>query len=176
MTTGPTGAAPGQFAVTNTSGWVARVIQWVTHSAVNHAIICVHGTGPDAQCIEARPHGAGWVKAGAYPHAIWSDWLLTSAERSTIVNWAAGADGTPYGWLDCIAAGLDSLHKRHRWIPATVWAEKRLAKLRTMDCSQLVAMAYAAAGIQLCKGEQPYQVTPGDLYDVLLKHQGAAKP
>lgn len=173
--------APGQYAVTSTwikgGNWhdnlVSRLIQVVTASTVNHALLCHHidsfGT---AWCLEARPSGVGWVKASAYPHAIWSDEKLTPAQVRGICAWALAHKGTRYGYLDCVAAGLDSLHDRFGWVPEGDWVADKLDSVDTMDCSQYVTMAYAeGAKLKLCPDERPSQVDPGDLYD-RLKTQG----
>lgn len=162
--------APGQFAITSTGGWAARVIQWVTRSPVNHAILCVavSATGR-AYCVEAQPSGARDVMADRYPDAIWSSIALTPKQQKTICAAGKAFVGRPYGWLDCAAAGYDSLRTRWgwAWLPQWPWALRRLSSMKTMDCSQLVADAYALAGITLCEGELPCQVSPGDLLDVV---------
>lgn len=158
--------APGQFAVTHTNGWRAKAIQFVTRSDVNHALLCVYlTTDGDAQCIEARPKGAGWVKASKYPDARWSNVPLTPQQVKGITYWAKLADGTPYGWLDCAAAGIWSL--KHRWgwtwIPESKWALERLADLHTLMCSQLVADAFAYVDDPIIPDEPPCVTSPGDL-------------
>jgi hypothetical protein len=156
--------AKGQFACTSTSGWKSRVIQIVTASEVNHAIICVNDNGT---CMEAQPSGAKETHASNYPNAIWSDWNLTEEQADMIANWAIYHKGTPYGWLDCVAAGWNALHQRWKWVPESKWVYQRLMDLGTMDCSQFVSEAYAFAGITICKDELPCEVSPGDLYNVV---------
>lgn len=173
--------APAQYCVTSTwvkgGNWhdnlVSRGIQLVTASPVNHALLC-HHIDPDgtAWCLEARPSGVGWVKASAYPDAIWSAEVLTPAQVEGICAWALAHKGTKYGWLDCAAAGLDSLHDRFRWVPECDWAAEKLDSWHTMDCSQFVTMSYTfGAGLALVPDEKPSQVDPGDLYE-RLKAQG----
>lgn len=164
--------APGQFAVTSTGGWAAKVIQFVTRSPVNHAILCVQvGATGAAYCVEAQPSGARDVMARVYPDAIWSDIDLTTRQQQIICATGKSFVGRPYGWLDCVAAGVDSLRIRWgwEWLPRSRWALKRLASMKTMDCSQLVAMAYAAAGLTLVDDELPCQVSPGDLLTVVQR-------
>lgn len=169
---------PGQFAVTKTGGWGAKVIQVVTASKVNHALVCVSGTGSDATCVEAEPKGARYTTAGMYPDAIWSDFDLTDQEIEDICSWAEAHIGAKYGWLDCVAAGFDTLHKRFWWFPEFLWVAKKLEKESTMDCSQLVTMDYTNAGLALCPGMYACQVSPQNLAEALisLKSSGKTRP
>lgn len=146
---------PGDFGVTETSGFGSWVIRVVTRSKYNHAFVVV-GAG---QCIEGEPGGARYNKLANYPHAVYSSLPLTGPQRAAIVAWATAHLGTPYSWLDDLEIGLVDLFG---WAPK--WMRKRLASTSTLMCSQFVDAAYTAAGVPLFKDGRPAGgVSPGDL-------------
>lgn len=150
---------PGDFVAVRTTGWAAFLIRLGTRSPVNHVALLM----PDGRLFEAKPHGAGYVAGNYYNnlHRSWSDVDLTDEQRQKVCEWAASKDGTEYGWGDIIAISLSSLHLKFPGV------EARLHSPNTAICSQLVAEAYAAAGVTLVPGKAAYDVTPGDLLDVI---------
>lgn len=150
----------GDYFVTRTGGWVAKVIRLVTHSKVNHAGVYV-GAG---RIVEAQPHGARLTFASDYPHAVWSHVPLTTGQRATLRFNAMLVLGTPYGFLDIVALAYAKVLRRAtpRFIRRQVERSDRLI------CSQLVDVVYQRAGIKLFNDGRPAEdVTPGDLYDLI---------
>lgn len=165
---------PGDFGVVigtipqavHDRNWGAALIELVTRGPAYHALIC---TGP-GQGIEARPHGAGYVQLDSYDPArmLWStgtklSTTLSDRERATLVSNAREFIGTPYGWGDDLAIGLDALGLHCGWV------RDRLNDPDTVICSQLVAVCYARAGLPLCD-KDPSRVTPNDLRAVIQGH------
>lgn len=144
---------PGDYGVVRTTGFVAACIRLATRSPANHAFIYV-GAG---QIIEARPEGARWGTIVPYPHVRWSTHELTDVQREAIMRATQAQVGMPYGYLDIAALGLNAFGID------LGWADRRVNQMNTRICSQLVAVAYAAAGIQLAPGKLPAEVTPADL-------------
>lgn len=157
---------PGDFAVVigtvaqaiHDRNWGAALIETVTRGPAYHALIC---TDP-GRGIEARPHGAGYVQLDSYDptRLLWSTADLTDAQRSDLAAQAREFIGTPYGWGDDLAIGLDALGLHCGWI------RDRLNDPNTVICSQLVAVCYARAGLPLCT-KDPSRVTPNDLRAVI---------
>lgn len=146
--------APGQFAVTATSGITARLIRWATRSTVNHAILCI---GDDGQCVEATPHGVRTTNATTYPRAVWSDEHLTDDQATTITTYGTSHVGEEYGWITIIAITLELAHIKPRWLL------RRLREPGSVICSELVERAYSAAGITLVPDEYIGRVRPDEL-------------
>lgn len=144
----------GDFGVTACGGLMGRLIRWATRSSVNHAFVYI----TDGRVVEGDPHGARYNTADSYPNAVWSNLPLTDLQRAQISIWAVAHLGTPYSWLDDVEIGLTKLFD---WSPR--WMRRRLASDRTLMCSQLVAAAYEAAGIDLFPNRPNGSVTPGDL-------------
>lgn len=150
----------GDYFVTATGGWVAKVIRMATCSKVNHAGIYI-GAG---QIVEAQPGGAKRRNAIAYPHAIWSKRPLTSSERAEIGLAAVALVGTPYGFLDIVALAYAKVLGR----ACPKFIRRRVERSDRLICSQLVDVCYQHAGIQLFADGRPNEdVTPGDLYDLI---------
>ena len=147
---------PGDFGVMATSGWAARLIQIVTRSRVNHAILYL-GNG---WCIEGSPDGAGYVRADAYPDTYWSNMDLTDAQRDGIVAHGRSHLGAPYSWLDVAAIGF--AHIFGRAVPPFI--RRRLSLPNRLECAQLVDLSYLEAGVHLFDdGRLPGDVMPADL-------------
>ena len=157
---------PGDFGVVigtlpqaiHDRNWGAALIETVTRGPAYHALIC---TDP-GRGIEARPHGAGYVQLDSYDptRLLWSTADLTDAQRSDLAAQARKFIGTPYGWGDDLAIGLDALGLHCGWI------RNRLNDPDTVICSQLVGICYARAGIPLCT-KDPSRITPNDLRAVI---------
>ena len=172
---------PGDYFVTRTGGWIAAAIRWATNSTVNHAGIYVgHVDGyRKPQLVEARPGGAGFRDADAYPEAIWSTDRLpaplrpSDGQRAAICAAARQSLGTPYGFWDIVAIAfaqkrlgsrvsvVKALHDQPWWV-------RRICSSRTEICSQAVSLAYTTAGINLYDdGRLPSLISPGDLLALL---------
>lgn len=160
---------PGDFAVVTGTlaqavherNWGAALIEAVTRGPAYHALIC---TGP-GQGIEARPHGAGYVQLDSYDPArlLWSTADLSDLQRDTLAAHAREFIGTPYGWGDDLAIGLDALGLHNGWVRG------RLNDPATVICSQLVAVTYVRSDLPLCD-KDPSRVTPNDLRAVIQGH------
>ncbi|HJQ00105.1 MAG TPA: hypothetical protein VJ851_00765 [Jatrophihabitans sp.] len=150
----------GDYGVVRTGGLWAWLIRFGTRSKVNHAFVYVG----DGMIVEAQPGGAVQSPGWRYSRiTAWSNLNLTDAERADIVRWAKAQIGVPYGWPDIAALGLACEGIRSGWVAKRIEREDRLI------CSQLVDKAYVLAGVHLFEdGRLPGQVTPGDLYDLIL--------
>jgi uncharacterized protein YycO len=121
-----------------------------------------------AEVVEALSQGA--VKNPAPADVTWSTGAIpcTVEQRALAAQYALEMVGTPYGWLDVIALGAlqYGIH-----LPYLI---RRLQDKKHLFCSQLVDEAYRLAGVQLFDdGRLPQDVTPGDLYDLIVKGQKA---
>ena len=152
---------PGDFGVTATSGFVARMIRIVTRSAVNHAFVYVG----DGLVIEAQMRaGMSFKSAIRYPGATWSALPLTDVERAAIVAWSRRHLRVRYNFLDILALFLTL---ELGWV-APRWARRMVANPNRLICSEAVDLAYQAAGVQLINdGRPPCDVTPEDLFQVI---------
>lgn len=147
---------PGDVFVTRTSGFVAWAIRRLTHSTVNHAGVC----SAPGEIIEADPRdGLRRNSADAYPHAEWSAYPLTDAQRADVVKWSVDHLGVGYNFVDIVALGL--AYSTH--VPTPKWAQRRLSSARTLICSQAAAMALRFAGVDPRPGEAAGEITPEDL-------------
>lgn len=157
----------------------ARIIDWDTRSTVHHAVGYV---GPDPQgqhgdIIEAvRRVSYGW--ADGYDDVIWSTGRLpehltpNDDQRQEIVAALRGMLGDGYNAVDILAIGIAQPRidpdRMARWSEHPPWYIRRLNDDKHEICSQVIAKAYAAAGIQLIPGRPACLVSPGDLLGVLL--------
>jgi cell wall-associated NlpC family hydrolase len=154
----------GEFFVVRTNGWAGWLIRVVTRSSVNHAGVYVG----DGRVVEAQPHGAVLGYVAAYPGAIWSGPAITEGRGQQIADAARGLLGTPYSWLDCLAIGLAKIFGHA--LPGFI--RRRLSRPNVAMCSQLCDLAYLAAGVHLFDDNRlPGDVSPGDLYDLILKEK-----
>jgi len=148
---------PGRYVCVATPGFVGWLIRKVTRSAVNHAFAV---TGPD-EIVEARPEGTckGTLSqyAGAYAVANTGE-PVTQKQRDAVAAKALTLVGTPYNFPSILDIGLEDLGWHWRLLMRFARADRELI------CSQMVAVAGAAAGLDWsCGKPSPDQVTPGDL-------------
>jgi len=149
---------PGDFGLVRTPDLMGALIRLGTRSPANHAFIYV-GAG---NIVEAAPGGARVRSVAEYGDRVrWSSIALTPAQRVLVVDAARSLVGRPYGFLDIAALALASFG-----LP-TGWVERRVARCTGLICSQLVALAYEAAGIELSPGDTPATTTPADLLCVV---------
>jgi uncharacterized protein YycO len=169
---------PGDFGLVKTggqgfAGLVAWAIRFGTDAPVNHAFVYVG----DGRIVEAEPGGACESSVDRYGDVVWStgrlDVELTTTQRWAIVQAALDAVGTPYGWLDIVAIAL-AQKRLGGLVDSDDWIARRISNDGTLICSQLVDVAYKAAGVGLfADGRLPGLVSPGDLYRLLVP---AARP
>lgn len=164
MTTYP---QPGDFALTKIRGVTGAFVnagQYLVGdgSPVQHAFVYV-GNG---EVVQAMPGGAELIPLQeASEPVVWSTGriLLTAAERMRICVEARRLVGTPYSFLDYASIALAYYRIRPRWVRDFVASSGHLI------CSQLVDEAYLRAGVHLFDdGRIPGDVTPGDLYKLLV--------
>lgn len=163
----------------NLQAWAVR---WATDSNANHAGVFVGDIDGTPTVVEAMPGGARYAPLDTYTgdNAVWSNGFGLNGLRGEDLNnvrrrvagHAISMLGTPYGWGDVIAAALAQTRLGGRVKPGPSidqpWYVRRLIDRDTADCSQLVAMCYAAAGISLfLDGRHWAFVTPGDLAKLL---------
>lgn len=152
---------PGNFMVTATSGLVAWVIRWCTHSPVNHAAVYIGG----GQIVEAQAKGAVISPVKNYPNAIWSDFTFQPGVESRLYQATMDVVGTPYNFLDIAAQALVRIF---HW-KAPKWALRRVSRPDRLQCAQLVDVVYQRAGITLFPDGRPNGlVSPEDLRQVIL--------
>lgn len=166
---------PGDFMVCTSYGGslLARIgsalIRWGTDAPVSHAAVYIG----DSKIIQAEPGGASLARWDSAANETWSTGRLpfpiTDAQRAGICTAAMSFQGTPYGVLDIIAITmaqhrLGRLVHPERPLDAQPWWVRRLIDPGTVICSQLVVLAYRAAGLPLCGTELAALVSPGDLW------------
>ena len=161
MTALPT---PGAYLVIQTHSLMAQGIRLGcalggTWSRFNHAAIYAGGH----VVIEANPAGVQERPLDEYDPSQWcaSRIPLTRWEQEKVLGYARSKIGTPYGWLDIVALAAVQFDHCPTWLERTAEGDDRLV------CSQLVAYAYAAAGVPVVPGD-PWRVTPGALADAIL--------
>jgi hypothetical protein len=162
---------PGDFQLAPTGGLGGKLIQfgqWLNGDGFadfEHVRLYV---GPSqrqgyGKFIQAEPHGA---ELAEFPLNLgaWSTGLLgISPDTGAVIAMTAyGYRGTPYGFLDY---GALAAHRLHIPVPGL---KNFMASDKTMICSQLVAQCYLKAGVVLFPGDEPGDVTPGDLYQLLV--------
>ncbi|MFD5308303.1 C40 family peptidase [Streptomyces ardesiacus] len=156
---------PGDFGLTKIRGLAGAFVnfgQWFVgdFAPVQHALVYV-GNG---MVVQAMPSGAELIRLeDASPVVKWSTGLieLKPWQRLKIADETNGLVGTPYSFLDYVSIALERLGVRPRWVL------ERVAGTGHLICSQLVALAYERAGIELFPGTFPGDITPGDLYKLL---------
>lgn len=160
---------PGTFGLAQIGGIVGLGIsigQFVIgdSSKYTHAFIVLD----DESVLEAKPSGAGVVPLSRYTDGrkVAFSWPieLTTAERERIVKSARDLEGVKYGFSAFLYLAL--LRFGIKW----GWLRRYMLKNGRLICSQLVDAVYARAGVQLFDdGREPFEVTPGDLANVLIE-------
>jgi len=162
---------PGDFFLASNFGpgiWnrtMSVFVQWGTRAPVAHAGVFVGDVDGVPSVVEAEPSGARVAPLSAHLKDIWSTTSLTDQQRAQVVAFAKSRVGTPYGFGDIVAIALCSRRLGLDWDPNNPpkWIQ-RLNDPKTVICSQLVAQAYAAAGLTLVPGLSPALTSPGDLW------------
>jgi uncharacterized protein YycO len=153
----PSAIQPGRYGVVNSGGLLSWLIRKATHSPYDHAFI----VGDNGQVVEAAARGVRveWLSEYAgKPLAFNTGEIMTDQQRRTVVDTAVKAVNEPYSYLDLGALGLNALGWHWRWL------FKLLGKEHVTICSQLCAVAGAAAGLDwMCGRANADEVTPADL-------------
>lgn len=156
---------PGDFGLVKTTpgNWLdhsaADVIRLWTRSPYVHTFVYMGG----GQVVEA----VSTVKrtpVTVYSDITWSHHTLTELQRGQITAACTGMLGEKYNWPDIAAIALA------KFTPGAFGRKLLISKVADdhMEiCSQLVAIAYLAAGISLVPGVPPCLVTPGLLNTAL---------
>jgi cell wall-associated NlpC family hydrolase len=152
---------PGDYGVVKTKGIFGKIIRFGTMSRWNHTFIYIG----DGLIIEANPTGVSISSATKYPVIGWNQHEeLTTKQRTTVVKEAKRLINRPYGFLDIGNLILRILGLK---MLANTSFINTLAKRYGVICSELVALSYYAAGIDLCR-KPANIVTPGDLAERLI--------
>ena len=152
--------SPGDYGLVRGTGPAMWAVRWGTHSRFGHVRLCVDVDGPAITVVEAKPAGALRRTLGKLEGAetTWVSVDPTPAQRAGIVTQGEALVGIGYGWTDIAALALWCLCGwRWRWLDTRINRQDRLI------CSQLVALAYARAGLVLMPDRLPCEITPGDL-------------
>lgn len=156
----------GVVAIPGHVGELIRIGQWLNgdgYANYEHAFVVVTDTG---DVIEGRPSGAGHNYTTAYPGAVY--YTCPEESREFVAAAALGLTGRPYSWVDYFALAAVRFHLDHIAHPLRDYVESS----GRLICSQLVDYAYQLAGVQLFDdGRLPGDVTPGDLYALILQQQ-----
>lgn len=139
--------------VRNGDAFIPRMIEWFTHSHSYHVVVVWSPT----ECVSAEPGGVMDRTNAAYDNLTFSHFTLTDEQRAGIVAGCKSSEKLPYNYA--VYPSLIISRLAHRPVPRIVatWLEHR----RNVDCSQLAAQIYTAAGIPLFTEESDV-VTPGD--------------
>jgi cell wall-associated NlpC family hydrolase len=152
---------PGDYGVVKTSGFFGKIIRIGTVSRWNHAFIYIG----DGLIIQANPTGVAIGKVTEYPIIGWNQHEdLTKDQRKLIVDEAKRLVDRPYGFLDIANLILRILGLK---LLANTAILEKLAERYGVICSELVALSYDAAGINICN-KPANIVTPGDLAERLI--------
>jgi uncharacterized protein YycO len=137
-------------------GALMTVVRLGTFSRYGHACICQGvDAGGRAWVIEPMPHGCRrrLAEVGEF---VWSDVDLTATQAEQIVEYAQTTIGIGYDWR-AIAGFVGRFWGAKIRGKSDDHADDRLI------CSELVVWAYRGAGVDLCPGKAPGDVSPGDL-------------
>jgi uncharacterized protein YycO len=149
------------MGLVSTSGWAGFFIQLGTFSKENHAVVYV-GDGKIAEAT--TNHGVVISPVSKYENIIWNRWEnLTDGQRTAIVRAVLSHIGDPYAFRAIIIIATRILGAPH-W----KWLEFNLAHDKGLICSELVAICYRAAGIDVIPDKPVYFITPSDLLYRLL--------
>lgn len=130
----------GLYGVVKTSGLVPWIIRRATGGWADHAFVILD----DGAIVEAEPGGVRLGHLNEYAGcrtAINSAEDMTVAQRNTVMAAAKAMIGKPYNDLAIAEDGLESLGWHWRWLL------KRASGDGEVVCSQLVALAGQAAGL-----------------------------
>lgn len=157
---------PGDYGVcqiAGRTGLLIRIGQFLNGSGFRnyeHAFLVLDG----GQVVEAEPGGARFTALSFYlddDTVAWSTVELTDEQRAAIVAAGRSYEHVPYSYLNYFAIAARRLR-----LPGARFLRRYVNSTQHMICSQLVAAAYAAAGVHLDDVE-PGDVTPADLANLI---------
>jgi hypothetical protein len=161
----------GVYGVERDNGFVAACIRVGLRSQYNHAWVFV-----GAKVVAAQPGGVRFDSVPDVADMAIADELLAHLESirpgigQEIANqaiWLGDKHGK-YGFLDIGALALRQFGINLGPV------NRRIARSDRMICSQLVDECYRRAGVHLFAGRLSQDVTPGDLADLITKHDWSA--
>jgi len=156
-----------QIWIGPTPGFVGWAIRTITGSTVNHAKIAI----TDDLDIGAEPHGARIRRQRDYEGGYWSRFAFDDDQRKLIVKMATMLENTGYNYVDDALIPLTRWFDRHG-IEYPNWLKRHISSTRTLQCAQLVDLAYSLSGVQLFDdGRLPGSVYPGS-FEALFRHNG----
>lgn len=154
----------GVVPIPGRGGRLIRIGQWLNgdgYADFEHAYVMVE----PHRVVEAKNDGAGYstlVHAGS----LW--YSCPEESREAVAREAVALIGVGYSWVDYFA--LAAVRFKLAWTSKTL--RRYVTGSGEMICSQLVDAAYQRAGVQLFDdGRLPGDVTPGDLYGLILKQR-----
>lgn len=159
---------PGDYGVCRISGLTGlliRIAQWLNGNGFHnfeHAFLVLDVD----TVIEGEPGGARLTPLSYYLDSSlgpvrWSTIPLTDEQRAAIVTTGRSYLDVPYSFLEYAAIAARRLH-----LPGSRLLRRYVNSTRHLICSQLVASAYAAAGVHLGDVE-PGDTTPADLANLI---------
>lgn len=137
----------GQIGLVHTHGLPARIIQVVTASHWNHAVVRINAT----LCVSAEPGGVRVRKIADFPEVVWSDFPLTRIQRGKIRAFTVKQLGKPYNWRDDILIGLGLLFRSD----SPHWMLRELSEESSWQCAQLADAALEHAGNPIFDDNRP---------------------
>ncbi len=170
----PENAKPGDFAVVHVVGPLGNYLsyaEWLmgdTNLSYDHALLYIG----DGKCIEAMPWGVAVDSMNHPMHMLYTNYLWstdhlfpTNKQRVDICKAANGYVGTPYNYLEWIAA-LAWMFKTPFWYQCL----PNVMDSHLLMCSQLVAQSWQDGGYPLCGGRYAAYISPADLGTFCLEH------
>ena len=153
----------GLYSISGPLGWIISIGQAAVGdgSKYTHAFIITDQN----EVLAAQPRGARYDPLHIYyGRSAVLDVPLTDLQRALIVENARKLEGVKYGFSGYLYIILSAFNIRPKWLVNYVTNNGR------MICSQLVDFVYAQSGVHLFDdGRQPFDVTPGDLADLIWK-------
>ena len=154
---------PGDIVLVAGKGWLSKQIMFLTNSKWSHAALYVGG-GRQA-VLEAVDDGVEenafvTTSKGHTRIAIRRLPGLTVEQAEAIKTAAYTKLNKPYDWMQLVTIGVYELVRKHLGIR---WSGLVKNSKRAMICSELVAVAYRAAGVEFSKEDK--MVTPDMLGD-----------
>ena len=153
----PPALEPGRYVCVQTRGTYAGLIRAFTSSPWTHASVYL-GDGLIAQADGSGIHVDKLTRYHGAPAVANMGEAMTDAQRAEVCGAARAFTGDEYAWGDIGVIALRRFGFRWGWL-------NRVADARgTLICSELVAKAGLAAGLDwLCGESDPAYVVPGEL-------------
>jgi hypothetical protein len=159
----------GVVAIPGRMGKLIRIGQWLNGDGYNdyeHAFVVDKWIG-GGQVIEG-PSVRRWRQQRSPPIRTPRYYSCPEESREAVADAAVSLIGRRYSWADYLALAAVRFHLDTIAHPLRQYVESS----GRLICSQLVDYAYQLAGVQLFDdGRIPGDVTPGDLYGLILEQQ-----